>query len=259
MIQLPTKPLAAKSSNPKRLTIFARPKLGKSSLLAALEDNFIIDLESGYTNYSAMYHDVRAYAKDNGISMLDSYKELIASLEKQKRENNNVPVYKYITLDTLTVLEQISTQLALVLYKASPLGKSFAGDNIHTLANGASWYWVRMSMDKLLEPLENYCTDCVILVSHIKTASLNKNGQDITAVDMALSPGIKHQICSSSDSVGMLRREKNTTQNFITFQAIETNLATGSRNKHLENQEFIISELKDGKLETHWDKIFIKE
>ena len=48
MIELPTERSKVESYNPKLLIIGGRPKAGKSSFIAAIDDNLIIDLEDGY-------------------------------------------------------------------------------------------------------------------------------------------------------------------------------------------------------------------
>jgi len=46
-IILPTQKVTASHLSPKNLIIFSKPKVGKTSLLAQLEDCLIIDLEEG--------------------------------------------------------------------------------------------------------------------------------------------------------------------------------------------------------------------
>lgn len=47
MIVLPKEKVKAKVENPRFLIIFGRPKSGKTTLAAALDNNLIIDLEGG--------------------------------------------------------------------------------------------------------------------------------------------------------------------------------------------------------------------
>ena len=46
-IKLPMQKVKAESQSPKNLIIFSKPKVGKTSLLAELNDALIIDLEDG--------------------------------------------------------------------------------------------------------------------------------------------------------------------------------------------------------------------
>lgn len=54
MIQLPTNKVKAVSVNPKFLILYGRPKSGKTSCLAQLENNLIVDLEGGSEFIDAM-------------------------------------------------------------------------------------------------------------------------------------------------------------------------------------------------------------
>ena len=54
MIQLPTERSVVTNYNPKLLVLMGKPKSGKSTIVAAIEDNLIIDLEDGYRALSVM-------------------------------------------------------------------------------------------------------------------------------------------------------------------------------------------------------------
>ena len=54
MIELPTKRRDVQNYNPKLLVLFGKPKSGKSSVVASLDSNLIIDLEDGYRALSVM-------------------------------------------------------------------------------------------------------------------------------------------------------------------------------------------------------------
>ena len=70
-IVLPTKKVKAERVNPKRIVIYSKPKTGKTTAYAGLEDNLIIDLENGSdyigrneeTN-AEIYYD-KTYVKEN--------------------------------------------------------------------------------------------------------------------------------------------------------------------------------------------------
>ena len=58
-MELPTKRREAQNYNPKLLVLFGKPKSGKSTLMASLDSNLIIDLEDGYRALSVMDIQVR--------------------------------------------------------------------------------------------------------------------------------------------------------------------------------------------------------
>ena len=46
-IVLPTKKVKAERVNPKRLVIYSKPKTGKTTAFAGLDNNLLLDLENG--------------------------------------------------------------------------------------------------------------------------------------------------------------------------------------------------------------------
>jgi hypothetical protein len=121
-ITLPKSIIKAERTNPKRLIVYSKPKIGKTSLFAALENNLILDLERGSDFVDALKVKI------------NSLEELIDVGKKIKEEGRP---YKYVTVDTVTALEEMVMPLALKKYKATPIGKNFPGNNILTLPNGA--------------------------------------------------------------------------------------------------------------------------
>jgi len=53
-MELPTSKIKASLTDPAKLIIYSKPKTGKTSLLAELDNNLILDLESGTDYYDAM-------------------------------------------------------------------------------------------------------------------------------------------------------------------------------------------------------------
>lgn len=115
MIELPTERSKPESYNPKLLIIMGKPKSGKSSFIASIDDNLIIDLEDGYRALSVMKVEART-AKD-----LFEIKEAIIA---KGRELHKRP-YRFITIDNATRLEEISIPLANSKYRQTAMGKSW--------------------------------------------------------------------------------------------------------------------------------------
>lgn len=104
-IKLPSKKVNASRVNPKRLVIYSKPKTGKTTAYAGLENNLILDLEDGSDFVDALK------IKANNLQ------ELIA-IGKEIRSQGNP--YDYITLDTVTALEDMIMPLAIKKYKDTP-------------------------------------------------------------------------------------------------------------------------------------------
>lgn len=106
-IVLPTERRKATDYNPRLMVLYGRPKSGKSSLMASIDNNLIIDLEDGYRALDVMAVQARS-AND-----IFEIKNLIA---QKNEENGGKPFYRFITIDNATRLEEMSLVYAAALY-----------------------------------------------------------------------------------------------------------------------------------------------
>ena len=97
MIVLPTEKVKAKVNNPRFLIIYGRPKTGKTSCVAALENNLIIDLEGGSEFLDALAVQART---------VNDFADIANAIREKIKETGKKP-YKYITIDNATRLEGI--------------------------------------------------------------------------------------------------------------------------------------------------------
>ena len=133
---LPQKKVKATRVNPKKLIIFSQPKNGKTSCLAELEDNLIIDLEKGTSFVDALKIDVITDAESQNVSPLDILKSTIKELNEVKNKIGRNP-YKRITIDTVSILEELVLPMANDFYRNSTLGANWMGNDVRKLPNGA--------------------------------------------------------------------------------------------------------------------------
>jgi predicted AAA+ superfamily ATPase len=94
--ELPTERSKITSYNPSLIVLYGVPKCGKSTLMAHLDDNLILDFEDGYRALSVMKVQVRS-AQD-----LFQVRKLLAA---KAAEKGGIP-YKFITMDNATRLEE---------------------------------------------------------------------------------------------------------------------------------------------------------
>ena len=87
--ELPTERRKATDYNPRLMVLFGKPKCGKSSLMASLESNLIIDLEDGYRALDVMCVQARNAADIFNIK---------AAIE-QKNQEVGKNFYRFITID----------------------------------------------------------------------------------------------------------------------------------------------------------------
>jgi hypothetical protein len=241
MIELPTVKIAPVRANPKRLVIYSKPKAGKTSALALLDNCLILDFENGSDYVEAMKLKVDSLATLKAIGQ-----EIIKA---------NKP-YKYIAVDTVTALEEMCVGYAKTLYQDTPMGKNFAGDNVLKLPNGAGYMYLREAFFKILDYIESLIPDdgSLILLGHLKDKMLETNGKEVSAVDLDLSGKIKSIVCAKADAIALLSRKGDKVSlNFKTSEEV----TCGARPDHLKNQEIILTELVDNNLKGNWDKIFI--
>jgi hypothetical protein len=235
---LPTSKIKAERMNPKRIVIYSKPKTGKTTAYAGLENNLIIDLENGSDFVDAMKVKV------------SSLQELL-DLGKTIRAANNP--YDYITIDTVTALEDMIMPLAVKLYRETSMGKNFEGDNVTTLPNGAGYLYIRQAFFQVLDFIDKLAPT-IILSGHIKDKVVDDKGEMVMAANIDLTGKIKSLICANADAIGYMYRKGNKT--ILSFKTNEE-VTCGARPEHLRNEEIVISEMVDGALTTDWSKVFV--
>lgn len=243
MLILPKKRKPPQMINPKRMLLFGQPKSGKTSILAALDDCLIIDMEEGSDHVESMSVKVNSIA---------DYKELLGALKQAKEENEGKVPYRFLALDTLTALEELALPLACSLYNKTPMGANFKGD-VRTLPNGAGYLYTRNAFFKLLKPLQNYC-ETLIMVGHVKEKEIGRDGEQMTERSINLTGQTKNILCGWSDTIGLVYREGNET--IINF-APSDELIVGSRQQHLIGQKISVAQSNDKhELMVDWGGVF---
>lgn len=245
-LTLPTSKIPASTTNPKFLVLIGREKVGKTSALAQLDNNLIIDLEGGSTFVDAMAIQCRT------ISDLGEAASAIRAKNKEVGHN----FYRHITIDNATSLEEICLGYAATLYRQQPVGKNWTGTDVRTLPQGSGYYYLRTAVLKVIDMFKELC-DEFILVGHIKDTIVDdpSTGEELTERSLDLVGKLAGMVCRRCDGVGYMYRSGNEVH--IKFKA-DKNIAMGCRSDHLRNKDVVISEMDDetGVLTTHWDKIF---
>lgn len=245
-LTLPTSKIPASTTNPQFLVLIGREKVGKTSALAQLDNNLIIDLEGGSTFVDAMAIQCRT------ISDLGEAASAIRAKNKEVGHN----FYKHITIDNATSLEEICLGYAATLYRQQPIGKNWTGTDVRTLPQGSGYYYLRTAVLKVIDMFKELC-DEFILVGHIKDTIVDDpaTGEELTERSLDLVGKLAGMVCRRCDGVGYMYRYGNEVH--IKFKA-DKNIAMGCRSEHLKNKDIVISEMNDetGVLTTHWDRIY---
>jgi hypothetical protein len=238
-IVLPTKKVKAERVNPKRIVIYSKPKTGKTTAYAGLDDNLILDLENG-----AEYVDALKIKISNLQELLDTGKAIKAASNP----------YKYVTVDTVTALEEMIMPLAVKLFQKTPMGKNFDGDNVTTLPNGAGYLYIRQAFFQVLDFIDTLAPT-IILSGHIKDKQVDDKGELVMSANIDLTGKIKSLVCANADAIGYMYRKGNKT--ILSFKTNEE-VTCGARPEHLRNEEIVVTEMNEkGELQFHWDKVFI--
>lgn len=246
MIVLPKEKVKAKVENPRFLIIFGKPKAGKTTLASKLDNNLIIDLEGGSEFLEALAVQARS-VKDLG-DIANAIREEIKSTGKKP--------YKYITLDNASRLEEICLSYAATLYRQTPMGKNYLGNDIRTLPNGSGYMYLQQAVRKVIDMFRDLC-DNFILIGHLKDKMINKEGEELSEMSLDLVGKLANIICGEADAVGYVYRKKNETH--ISFEGGD-NSVREARAPHLRGKNIVIAESdENNNIKVYWDKIYLPE
>lgn len=244
--------------NPSLLVLFGRPKSGKSTIAAALEDNLVLDLEQGYRSLPVMKIDIYNAKELNDVC---------TELKKAKKEEGKVP-YKYITIDNATRLEEMALPVAANLYRGTSMGRDWetrlderTGEkvinkkaDVRLLPNGSGYLYLRQAVKGMINMFRPYC-DTLILIAHQKDKQINKNAEEVTELSVDLTGKLADIVCGEADAVGLVYREKNKT--FISFKGGD-NTVKEARPLHLRGKVFQVAESDDNnQITVDLSKVFI--
>ena len=247
MLILPTQPIPAVSEDPRYLILYGLPKSGKTSCLAKLGNNLIIDLEGGTNFIDALAIQART------INDLGE----IASAIRAKNAEVGHNFYKRITIDNATRLEDICMSYACTLYRKTELGKNWKGDDVTTLARGAGYKYLRDAVKKVIDMFKDLC-DEFILVGHVKDSITDKDGEEVNAKEIDLVGKLGKIVCGMADAVGYVYRKDNETH--ISFKSGGDGTIMEARARHIAGRDIVIATgNEDGSITTYWDRIYKSE
>ena len=231
---LPKEKHIPKADNAKFLILYGKPKSGKTSFVASIPNNLIIDLESGADYIEAMS------VKAKSVSDLAE----IANAIKAEIETTGKMPYDYITIDSGTVLEDIAKDYALKLYQQTPMAKDkltgkIYNDSVLKLPKGAGYAYLREAFEKLWRTFLDL-TPHLIMICHCKDSLVDVDGAELTEKSIDLSGKISRIVSQKADAIGLVYRKENKT--IAAFGKDSTNTISGARPKHLRNTEIIIGE-----------------
>ena len=266
MIELPTERREAQNYNPSLLILFGKPKSGKSTLMASLDSNLIIDLENGYRALSVM--SVNAHSAQEIF-------EIAAAVDDKIKKDGKLP-YRFITIDNATRLEEFSLPYAAHLYRSTAMGagwgmlKDSHGVPIkdkntnkpipdpkadgRLVPNGAGYLYLRQAIRKMIDMFRDKC-ETLILVAHVKDKQIKKNGEEMSEMSVDLAGKLGDIICGEADAIGYVYRDENKT--FISFEGGD-NTIREARPLHLRGKKIEVAHSdEDNNVIVDMNKLFV--
>lgn len=239
-IELPKSKVPAVTQDPKNLILFGLPKVGKTTILSTLDNNLILDFENGTDYVSALKIKV---------SSLKELKEICKAIKDAGKP------YKYITIDTITAVEELAKPVAVVMYQNSPMYSEKYADvkDPTVLPNGSGYGFWRSAIESIIELISS-CADNLIICGHVKDAKLDENASgSIRTLDLI---GKTSRVLSAkSDAIGFVHRDDDG--NLCVKFGTDGEVLTGARPVHLAGKDLIIAEKQeDGSFISRWDRIY---
>jgi len=193
-IQLPTAKLPAETQDPKYLILFGLPKVGKTTVLSTLPNNLILDFENGSKFVEALKVKI------------DNVKDLKETIKAIKEAGKP---YKYITIDTITAVEEMAKPIALQMWKQSPIyTDKYEVKDITQVPNGAGYSFWRQAVEAIVDLIAS-ATDNIILCGHVKDAALAENVSG-SLKQLDLTGKTSRILSARSDAIGFVHRDEDS-------------------------------------------------
>lgn len=262
--ELPTKRSEVENYNPSLIVLFGKPKSGKSTLMASLEDNLILDCEDGYRSLPVMKVQVRT-SRD--------FFDVRSLLVKKANELGHKP-YRFITIDNATRLETYSLGYANQKYRNTAMGQGWGilkdaqgmpvmkngktvpdpNADVRLLPNGAGWLYCRAAVKEMVDMFKPFC-ETLILVAHVKDKQIKRDGKELNEMSVDLAGKTADLICGEADAIGFIYREGNKT--YISFEGGD-DVNREARPLHLRGKKFCVAESdENNNLKIDMSQIFI--
>lgn len=254
------------------MLLYGPPKAGKTTILSQLPNNLIIEVEPGGADYvEAMKIEINEGAKAavgpraEALMNIAKFQEVLKAIKEARVSGEHE--YTFITIDTLSKLDEWAEIAGTLDYMRTVQGKSFnRGDDkkplspddpnflsVHTLPNGAGYQYSRARMNKWYDDVCS-CAEHVIFVAHVKDKQVAKGTETIQENDINLTGKVKTIIASKVDAIGLMYRKGN--EGHVSFDGGKSRVC-GIRCPHL-NGDIVISELADDGIHvnTFWEKVY---
>lgn len=251
---------APERTSPRLLLVYGPVKHGKTEAIARLRGCRVVDMDAagGGTKFVAE-------------ASLEPFRpKTLKEWEDFCKACSEVRPYSAVAFDHLGMMEDWAIEESTRFFKSTPIGQGYInkklwdGKCILTVpgkdgGGGPGWGYLRAEMGRLLA-LSMTVADRVIWVAHLKEKyGEQKDVREAVVTEVDLIGQAKTSATGKADAFGLIcRRESNLKELVISFR-VRGGVAGGggSRCKHLEGREIVISRMgDDGKLDTFWHLVY---
>lgn len=172
-----------------------------------------------------------------------------------KEEEHN---FKFVTIDTVTALEDIALELACK--RAKETNPNFSGDvkDLFALPYGAGYVAQRNAVKEIIGWFEKVSPN-IILTGHVKEKSLIEGGTDLNVKSLDLGGKLSNILSANSDAICYVYRDAENGNLMANFGDMNSVLC-GARMPHLAGKTILLAERvqNDGNFDivTHWENIY---
>jgi len=254
---------------PRDLVIISIPKMGKGSIFGGLtrtKNALVFDLEKGgYEFIEARKVSVYPSQETTKYEAFLNYIKWRNALLKEKGK------YDFLCIDGLTDLDEFSEIGGTMTYMNSIIGSKFNREgnikegkkyeygepewkSVLTLPDGAGykhtreWFLNQIEMFRQIAPYRIYA-------AHVLDKYIKDNGkEEVVGSEINLTGKLKTIFASKVTALAKLYAENE--ERYLNFDVLNDSIIAGSRAPHLAGKILISKKLKDGTIETFWDKIY---
>ena len=196
---------------------------------------------------------------EDGSDYVDALKYKIHSLKELKEVCKAIKdagkPYKFITIDTVTAIEEMAKPVAIALYQQCPQYSDKYADvkDPALLPNGVGWNLWRTAVESIINLVAS-CTNNLIICGHVKDSKLDENASgSLRTLDVMGK--LSRILSAKSDAIGWVHRDEDS--NLCIKFGQDGEVLTGARPQHLANKDIIVAERnEDGTFTSHWDRVF---
>lgn len=240
-MNISTGPRPAKRRDPALLYLYGKPKVGKTSLVAALPGCYLMELDPRGADFLTCWSD--------------QYTSLDEVVEGAKRLRDLPPEQrpKYLAVDTADVLEDWAEKAATIAYKKSPAGANFKGDSVLELEYGKGYFYLRSRMQELILALHEVAPT-LILLGHVRDSQIGKELRNVASKDLNLTGKVRQIVAGMCDLLGYLYRDPQGNLHISMF--CNEDQVAGSRCPHLLGKDLVIGTKGPNGTTYNWNLIF---